>query len=113
METRKLDPAYHTVARDDFAAMIDVGRYATRSSHFEEIIDSPNEHFGTPEDTDYMTDSERLPADTPIVPLEMVPELQSAVADKLNEKQQIELANESARWSVSNILHGEQGALSL
>src|SRR5215468_2394162 len=113
METRKSAPAYHTVARDDFAAMIDVGRYATRSSHFEDIIARTNEHFWNPEDPDYINYAEPLPADTPIVPLEMVPELQSAVADKLNEKQRIELANESARWSVSNILHGEQGALSL
>jgi hypothetical protein len=113
METRKADPAYNTVARDDFAAMIDVGRYATRSSHFEEIIARTNEHFWNPEDPDYINYAEPLPPDTPIVPLEMVPELQSAVADKLNEKQRIELANESARWSVSNILHGEQGALSL
>lgn len=44
METRKSNPAYNTVARDDFAAMIDVGRYATRSSHFEEIIARTNEH---------------------------------------------------------------------
>ncbi len=113
METRKADPAYNTVAREDFAAMIDVGRYATRSSHFEEILARTNEHFWNPEDPDYIDYAEPLPPDTPIVPLEMVPELQSAVADKLNEKQRIELANESARWSVSNILHGEQGALSL
>ena len=113
MAIRKPDAAYNTVARDDFAAMIDVGRYATRSSHFEEIIARTNEHFWNPEDPDYINYAERLPADTPIVPLEMVPELQSAVADKLNEKQRIELANESARWLVSNILHGEQGALSL
>ena len=113
METRQSDPAYNTVARDDFAAMIDVGRYATRSIHFEEIIARTNEHFWNPEDPDYINYAEPLSPGTPIVPLEMVPELQSAVADKLNEKQRIELANESARWSVSNILHGEQGALSL
>ncbi len=35
METRKSAPAYNTVARDDFAAMIAVSRYATRSSHLE------------------------------------------------------------------------------
>jgi len=113
METRRRDPAHHTVTRDDFAAMIDVGRYATRSSHFEEIIARTNEHFWNPEDADYINYAEPLPADTPIVPLEMVPELQSAVAERLNDRQRIELANESARWSVSNILHGEQGALSL
>src|SRR5229473_5423248 len=113
METRKADSAYNTVARDDFAAMIEVGRYATRSSHFEEILARTNEHFWNPEDPDYINYAEPLPPDTLIVPREMVPELQSAVADKLNEKQRIELANESARWSVSNILHGEQGAFSL
>jgi hypothetical protein len=113
MATHKLDSAYNTVARDDFSAMIDVGRYATRSSHFEEIIARTNEHFWNPEDPDYISFEEPLPAGTPIVPLEMVPELQSAVADKLDERQRVELANESARWSVSNILHGEQGALSL
>src|SRR5262245_46666758 len=113
MEIRKPDAAYNTVARDDFAVMIDVSRYATRSSHFEEIIARTNEHFWNPEDPDYINYAEPLAPNTPIVPLEMVPELQSAVADKLDEKQRIELANESARWSVSNILHGEQGALSL
>jgi hypothetical protein len=113
MEKCKLDSAYNTVARDDFGAMIAVDRYATRSSHFEEIIARTNEHFWNPEDPDYINYGEPLPAGTPIVPLEMVPELQSAVADKLDERQRIELANESARWSVSNILHGEQGALSL
>jgi hypothetical protein len=54
METRKSDPAYNTVARNDFAAMIDVDRYATRSSHFEEIIARTNEHFWNPEDPDYI-----------------------------------------------------------
>jgi hypothetical protein len=93
--------------------MIAVSRYATRSSHFEEIIARTNEHFWNPEDPDYINYAEPLAPNTSIVPLEMVPELQSAVADKLDEKQRIELANESARWSVSNILHGEQGALSL
>src|SRR6185436_13684427 len=32
---------------------------------------------------------------------------------RLDEGQRIRLTNESARWSLSNILHGEQGALSL
>jgi len=113
MEVRKPDPAYNTVARDDFAAMIEGGRYAQRSKHFEEIIARTHEHFWNPEDPDYINYNELLPPDTPIVPLEMVPELQFAVADKLDEQQRLELANESARWSVSNILHGEQGALSL
>ena len=36
-----------------------------------------------------------------------------AVADKLDEGQKIQLANESTRFTMSSILHGEQGALSL
>ena len=43
----------------------------------------------------------------------MVIELNSAVADKLDEGQQIRLANESTHFMLSSILHGEQGALSL
>ena len=33
-----MDPTYRTVSRDDFPAMVEVGRYAQRSSDFEEII---------------------------------------------------------------------------
>ncbi len=54
METRKSGPVYNTVAGNDFAAMIDVDRYATRSSHFEEVIARTNEHFWNPEDPDYI-----------------------------------------------------------
>ena len=36
-----------------------------------------------------------------------------SVANKLSEKQKIKLNNESFRWTLSQILHGEQGALSL
>ena len=48
-----------------------------------------------------------------VVPLDMVVELRSAVADRLDEGQKIQLANDVMHWSISNLLHGEQGALSL
>ncbi len=48
-----------------------------------------------------------------IMPREFTVELNCAVAEKLDEGQQIRLANESTRFSISSILHGEQGALSL
>ena len=35
------------------------------------------------------------------------------IADKLTEKQKIKLANESFGWFLSQILHGEQGGMSL
>lgn len=110
---QKSDPTYNTVARDDFASMIEVNRYLERSSHFDEIIARTNEHFWNPADPDYINYTQPLAPDTPIMPFKMVPELHSAVADKLDEKQKIELTNESVRWAVSNILHGEQGALAL
>lgn len=112
MNTSTRNP-YNTVARDDFPSMIDVERYGQRSHHFDDIIARTNEHFWNPDDPAYLDYQEPMPPDVSIVPFEMVPELQSAVADKLNEQQQIELANASIHWGISNILHGEQGALSL
>ena len=104
---------YNTVARDDFPSMVDVERYGQRSHHFDDIIARTNEHFWNPDDPAYLDYQESMPSDVAIVPFEMVPELQSAVADKLNDHQKIELANSSIHWGISNILHGEQGALSL
>src|SRR5262245_42210901 len=40
-------------------------------------------------------------------------ESNTAVWDRLDDGQRIRLVNESARWSISNILHGEQAALGL
>ncbi|HEY8518284.1 MAG TPA: ferritin-like domain-containing protein [Candidatus Binatia bacterium] len=108
-----IDPAYRTVSREDFPAMLDVGRYAQRSPHFEEIIARTEEHFWNPEDPDYI--DLRTPGfrDEPILPFDFIIESHTAVWDKLDEGQKIRFANESARWMVSNLLHGEQGALNL
>jgi len=110
---RSFDPAYNTVDRNDFTAMIDVHRYGRRTPHFNEIIARTEEHFWNPDDPDYIRWDEPWSVDEPVIPFGMVPELHSAVADRLDERQKVQLANESARWSLSNILHGEQGALSL
>jgi hypothetical protein len=113
MSDRRIDRAYNTVDRDDFGSMIAVGRYAERSPHFEEIIARTEEHFWNPEDPDYIDFAAPWRAEDPIFPLDFVPELQSAVADRLDDGQKVALANASAQWTLSNILHGEQGALSL
>jgi hypothetical protein len=107
------DAAYQVVEREDFAAMIDPGRYARRSALFEEIIARTEEHFWNPEDPDYVDFGTPLPAGETIVPTWFVMESNTAVWDRLDEGQRYRLTNESARWSLSNILHGEQGALSL
>ncbi len=109
------DKLYDTVDRDDFEAMIEVDRYADRSDAFDAIISATEDHFWDPTDPAYI-DFEAEPFDMDeqtILPREMVVELRCAVADRLDERQQTQLANESARFFLSSILHGEQGALSL
>ena len=107
-----IDPAYRAVARDDFPAMITPDRYGQRSSDFDEIIARTEEHFWNPADPDYIDYAAPCGSET-IVPAWFVLESNTAVWDRLDEGQRIRLVNESARWSISNILHGEQGALSL
>ena len=108
-----LDPAYQTVAPEEFPAMLDPARYGRRTPHFEEIIARTEEHFWNPEDPDYIHFDEPFAADEPILPLSFVVESHTAMWDRLNEGQRIAFANETARWLTSNLLHGEQGALSL
>ncbi|MBU6284171.1 ferritin-like domain-containing protein, partial [bacterium] len=108
------DSLYDTVDRDDFDSMIEVRRYADRSGAFDEIIASTDDHFWDPGDPTYVDfdapfDSSR----EMIMPKEFVVELNCAVADRLDEGQRIRLANEATRFNLSQILHGEQGALSL
>jgi len=108
------DPIYNTVHRDDFASMMQIDRYNERTNAFDKIISATVDHFWDPTDTRYIDFD--VPFDMSreaIMPPEFAPELQTAVADKLDEGQLIALSNESTRWSLSAILHGEQGALSL
>jgi hypothetical protein len=108
------DPIYNTVDRDDFDAMIEVDRYETRTDAFDEIISATHDHFWDPMDPAYVDFEQEfdLTSDT-IMPRDFTIELNTSVADRLDEGQKIRLANESTRFSLSQILHGEQGALSL
>jgi len=108
------DTAYDAVAPSDFPAMLEVPRYGRRSTAFDAIISATHDHFWDPLDVAYIDYD--LPFDVtrqPVMPLEMILELRSAVADRLDDAQKIGLANDVTHWSVSNLLHGEQGALSL
>ena len=108
------DPAYDTVAPDDFASMVDVERYGRRSAAFDGIIGATHDHFWDPYNPAYLDFGQPFDITTQyIMPPERIPELNCAVADKLDEGQKIGLANEIVRWNISNIVHGEQGALSL
>jgi len=109
----RIDPAYQTVAPDDFPAMLEPARYAARTPHFEEIIARTEEHFWNPEDRDYIDFDQPWSAGEPLLPFSFIIESHTAVWDRLDEGQRVAFANETARWLASNLLHGEQGALSL
>lgn len=108
------NPAYRAVDRDDFAAMIEVDRYASRTDAFDEIISRTVDHFWDPADPAYIDfdASFSLESDT-LMPNEFFAEFNSEVTQVLDEGQQTALSNELTRFSLSQILHGEQGALSL
>jgi len=109
------DPIYNTVRREDFLSLIEVERYADRTDAFDGIISATRDHFWDPTDAAYIDfDAEPFDVDAQLLmPRDFTVELNCAVAEKLDEGQQIRLANESTRFSLSSILHGEQGALSL
>jgi|TARA_B110000967_G_scaffold209627_1_gene266717 hypothetical protein len=110
------DPAYNAVNPNHFIPMIDEERYGDRSDAFDKIISATHKHFWDPNDKKYLdydqpfdTENEHI-VDPGIFCLELsVPN----IANKLDEKQKIKLNNESFRFVLSQILHGEQGALSL
>ncbi|MGB5093611.1 MAG: diiron oxygenase [Parvibaculum sp.] len=108
------DDAYDAVAPDDFPAMMEVERYGSRSTAFDKIISATHDHFWDPLDTKYIDFDEPFDLENAmLIPEELVPELQLPCFQALSEKQKIHYANESARWMLSSILHGEAGALAL
>jgi len=107
-------PLFAAIDPADFGAVIAVERYGTRANTFDRFIRETHLHFWDP------TDSAYIPFDTPfdmeqqtIVPMDMVAELRTAVADRLTERQRIKFTNEVARWWLSSLLHGEQAGLLL
>ncbi|MED6311308.1 MAG: ferritin-like domain-containing protein, partial [Pseudomonadota bacterium] len=106
--------AYETVERDDFEAMVDIDRYDRRSHDFDEMISATHDHFWDPNDKTYVDFDQHFDMDKEyLMPPERIQELPGAVLDRLDEGQQIKLGNEIMRWEISNIIHGEQGALNL
>lgn len=108
------DPAYAAVDRDDFASMIEVERYARRSHAFDEIISLTVDHFWDPSDPAYVDFDQKLDLEgETLMPREFFPEFNCEVAERLDEGERVRLADELTRFNLSQILHGEQGALSL
>jgi hypothetical protein len=106
------DEAYD--AAPDFAAMLEPSRYGRRSTAFDRIIAASNDHYWDPLDTRYIDFSEPFDLEAvQMLPDHLFPFLLTRLGEQLTAKQKILYANEAARWSMSSILHGEQGALAL
>jgi len=110
------DPAYEANNPDHFVPLIEVDRYMKRTPHFDKIISATHNHFWDPFDTKYIDFSEPFDMENEML---IEPEIFAIelripkIAERLDEKQQVRLVNDSLLWTLSNILHGEQGALSL
>src|SRR6476660_8544428 len=108
------DLIYEAVAPDDFESMIELDRYEKRSTAFDKIISATHDHFWDPLDKKYIDFDESFdPTTKTIMPLGFFPIFATRIADAMTEEQKISFANEAARWQISGILHGEQGALAL
>ncbi|HAH11264.1 MAG TPA: DUF3066 domain-containing protein, partial [Alphaproteobacteria bacterium] len=108
------DQVYDTVDPRDFPALLDIDRYGKRSSAFDKIIAATHDHFWDPLDKAYIDFSEPFDMEKDyLIDPDLVAGRGTAVWDKLDEAQRIKLTNLDAKWALSSILHGEQGALSL
>jgi hypothetical protein len=116
MTTKQItkDNAYDALDPTDFPAMMNADRYNDRSTAFDKIISATHDHFWDPLDKKYIDFSEPFDIENEaILPDEFFPIFQTKLGEKLSGRDRVKFANESARWILSSILHGEQGALSL
>jgi hypothetical protein len=108
------DPAYNAVDPTDFPEMLDVNRYGQRSTAFDKIISATHDHFWDPLDRKYIDFSQPFDMQNEyLINPALNGDLKTAVADRLDEKGKVKLVNLDMSWTMSSILHGEQGALSL
>jgi len=111
------DEVYDAVPPTDFGAMLEIDRHLNRSTAFDKIISATHDHFWDPLDTKYIDFSEPFDLENEeLLPDEMVPALETDYvkdyfADKPAERRRFK--SQMARWQMSAILHGEQGALNL
>ena len=107
------DLVYQSVDPSDFNAMLEVDRYNDRTTAFDKIISATHNHFWDPMDTKYIDFSVPFDVDNEyMINPDQDVDL-SVIGDLLNEKDKIRLVNMNVHWSLSSILHGEQGALNL
>jgi hypothetical protein len=107
------DLTFQTTSPVDLSTMLETNRYRNRSRRFDPIVARSDEHFWNPADPDYINFDEKALTSVPLLPFDFVIESGTAIWDKLKEAQRLAFTNDYARWIVSNLLHCEQGALSL
>jgi hypothetical protein len=111
------DEVYNAVPPTDFSAMLEIDRHLNRSSAFDKIISATHDHFWDPLDKKYIDFTEPFDLENEeLLPDEFVPALETDYvknhfADK--PKDRLRFKSQMARWQMSAILHGEQGALNL
>jgi hypothetical protein len=111
------DEVYDAVAPTDFGAMLAIDRHLNRSTAFDKIISATHDHFWDPLDAKYIDFNDGFDPDTnDFLPDYMVPALETEYvknhfADKPADL--LRFKSQMARWQMSAILHGEQGALNL
>ena len=107
---------YEAVDPDDFVSMLELDRYAKRSTAFDKIISATHDHFWDPLDPKYIDFSEPFDLEnTPMVPDHHVMALRTDyVSNFLSDpRERTRFINTMQLWNFSSILHGEQGALNL
>jgi hypothetical protein len=108
------DPAYDAADPHDFPAMLEVDRYGRRSTAFDKIISATHDHFWDPLDPKYIDFSQPFDLGAEMVlPEDFFVIFRTRIGDAMSREQKIKFASQSARWQISSILHGEQGALAL
>lgn len=108
------DQIYDTVAPGDLAALMQVDRYNQRTSAFDKIISATHDHFWDPLNKAYIDFDKPFDMERDyLVDPKLVAVASTSIWNELDERQRVKVANLETWWSMSSILHGEQGALAL
>ena len=109
---KDLAQLFSTFDPNDEVDLFDVRRYGDRAAEFEHLLATSHDRYWDPSDDSFLDLQQPFEvAREWLMPLEWFPEFRSAVADRLDEGQQVQLGNEIIRWMLSGILFGEQAAL--
>ena len=110
------DAMYDAVTPDDFGAMLELDRFGNRSTALDRSISATDDHYWDPLDPKYIDFTAPFDLENePLLPESQVFPLQAEyISNHLKDpKQRTAFINEMAAWQFSQMLYGEQGALSL